>query len=184
MKATNTIEIRRYESPCGALTLGSLGDKLCLCDWLVEKHHDHIVRRLKRVLNAELHVGTSEVLEKAAARLDEFFAGKRAAVFDVALLPVGTEFQTSVWSELQKIPSGQTVSYADVARRIGKPRAVRAVANAVGANAISIFLPCHRVVGSDRSLTGYGGGVEAKRRLLELEGVCLALGDESPADAD
>ena len=89
------------------------------------------------------------------------------------LLLTGTEFQKAVWNELLKIPFGETVSYGGIARRIGMPDAVRAVANANGANPVSIFVPCHRVIGSDRSLTGYGGGIETKRRLLELEGVCL-----------
>ena len=87
------------------------------------------------------------------------------------MLFVGTDFQKKVWSELLKIPFGETISYGKMATRIGMPKAVRAVANANGANAISIFAPCHRVIGSDHSLTGYGGGLDAKRELLELEGV-------------
>ena len=87
------------------------------------------------------------------------------------LLFVGTDFQKTVWNELLKIPFGTTVSYGEMARRIGMPKAVRAVANANGANAISILAPCHRVIGSDHSLTGYGGGLDVKRALLELEGI-------------
>ena len=170
MKEKNTIKIKRYESPSGVLMLGSFGDKLCLCDWQVEKHRDHVDRRLKRILRAEFEEGTSEVIEKAVEQLDEFFAGKRSD-FDVPLLFVGTDFQKTVWNELLKIPFGQTISYGEMARRIGMPEAVRAVANANGANSMSIFAPCHRVIGSDRSLTGYGGGLDAKRMLLELEGV-------------
>lgn len=170
MKEKNTIVIKRYESPCGVLMLGSLGDRLCLCDWQVEKHRDYVDRRLKRMLNAGFREGTSVVIEKATRQLDEFFAGKRK-VFDVPLLFVGTDFQKTVWNELLKIPFGRTVSYGEMARRIGMPKAVRAVANANGANAISIFAPCHRVIGSDHSLTGYGGGLAAKQWLLELEGI-------------
>lgn len=169
-KEKNTIKIKRYESPCGVLMLGSFGDKLCLCDWQVEKHRDHVDRRLKRILRAEFEEGTSEVIRKAERQLDEFFAGQRRE-FDMPLLFVGTDFQKTVWNELLKIPFGQTISYGEMARRIGMPEAVRAVANANGANSISIFAPCHRVIGSDRSLTGYGGGLDAKRMLLELEGV-------------
>lgn len=169
-KEKNTIKIKRYESPCGVLMLGSFGDKLCLCDWQVEKHRDHVDRRLKRILRAEFEEGTSEVIEKAERQLDEFFAGQRRE-FDMPLLFVGTDFQKTVWNELLKIPFGQTISYGEMARRIGMPEAVRAVANANGANSMSIFAPCHRVIGSDRSLTGYGGGLDAKRMLLELEGV-------------
>lgn len=167
-KEKNSIKVQRYESPCGLLLLGSFGDKLCLCDWQVEKHCDHVNRRLKRMLSAEFEVGTSDVIEKAARQLDEFFAGKRK-VFDLPLLFVGTDFQKAVWHELLEIPFGKTVSYGEMALRIGMPKAVRAVANANGANSISIFAPCHRVIGSDRSLTGYGGGLPAKKFLLELE---------------
>lgn len=168
MKEKNIIKTKRYESPCGTLLLGSFDDKLCLCDWQVEKHRDHVDRRLKRILNAEFEEGTSEVIEKAVKQLDEFFAGQRKE-FDVPLLFTGTDFQKAVWNELLEIPFGMTVSYGEMARRIGMPKAVRAVANANGANSMSIFAPCHRVIGSDRSLTGYGGGLAAKQFLLELE---------------
>ena len=168
MHKKNIIKTRRYESPCGTLLLGSFDDKLCLCDWQVEKHRDHVDRRLKRVLNAEFADGTSDVIEEAVTQLDEFFAKKRQA-FSIPLLFVGTDFQKTVWRELLTIPYGETISYGDMARRIGMPKAVRAVANANGANAISIFAPCHRVIGSDGSLTGYGGGLAAKKMLLELE---------------
>lgn len=168
MHKKNIIKTRRYESPCGTLLLGSFDDKLCLCDWQVEKHRNHVDRRLKRVLNAEFEDGTSDVIEEAVTQLDEFFAKKRQA-FSIPLLFVGTDFQKAVWRELLTIPYGETISYGDMARRIGMPKAVRAVANANGANAISIFAPCHRVIGSDSSLTGYGGGLAAKKMLLELE---------------
>ena len=149
--------------------LGAFGDQLCLCDWQVEKYRDHVDRRLKKILNVEFEEGSSDVIEKAVWQLDEYFAGKRRT-FDVPLLFVGTDFQKMVWNALLTIPFGQTLSYGDMARRIGMPTAVRAVANANGANSISIFAPCHRVIGSDRSLTGYGGGLDAKRYLLALEG--------------
>ncbi|MDE6173119.1 methylated-DNA--[protein]-cysteine S-methyltransferase [uncultured Bacteroides sp.] len=164
------IKTKRYESPCGILLLGSYKDKLCLCDWQTEKHHDYVSRRLKRILQTDFEEGTSEVIERTVCQLDDFFAGKRKE-FDVPLLFVGTDFQKTVWNELLKIPFGTTVSYGEMARRIGMPKAVRAVANANGANAISILAPCHRVIGSDHSLTGYGGGLDVKRALLELEGI-------------
>lgn len=170
MKEKNVIKTKYYESPCGELLLGSFGDKLCLCDWQVETHRACVDRKLKRVLGAEFEEGSSEVLEKAVRQLDEFFAGKRRK-FDIPLLFVGTDFQKVVWNDLLKIPFGETISYGEMARRISMPKAVRAVANANGANLISIFAPCHRVIGSDHSLTGYGGGLETKRMLLELEGV-------------
>ena len=168
MAGKNTIISYRYESPCGVLTLGSLGDRLCLCDWQIEKHRDHVDRRLQRILNAEFVEGTSDVIEKAVRELDEYFDGKRRE-FDVPLMFVGTEFQKRVWEELLTIPFGTTISYGEMARRIGMPTSVRAVANANGANSISIFAPCHRVIGSDNSLTGYRGGLGAKIHLLTLE---------------
>ena len=166
----NIIKTKLYESPCGTLLLGSFGDKLCLCDWQVEKHRDHVDGRLKRVLRAEFEEGTSDVIEETVRQLDEYFAGKRRE-FDIPLLFVGTDFQRKVWNELLNIPYGQTISYGEMARRIGMPKSVRAVANANGSNAISILAPCHRVIGSDGTLTGYGGGLAAKRMLLELESV-------------
>lgn len=168
MKEKNIIKIKRYESPCGTLMLGSFGDKLCLCDWQVEKHREHVDKRLKRILRAEFEEGMSDVIGEATSQLDEFFAGKRKE-FTVPLLFVGTEFQKVVWNELLKIPFGQTISYGEMAQRIGMSKSVRAVANANGANSMSIFAPCHRIIGSDRSLTGYGGGLPAKKYLLELE---------------
>ena len=108
------------------------------------------------------------MIETAVAQLDEYFAGQRLK-FDVPLLFVGTEFQKTVWNELLKIPFGKTISYGELARRIGMPKAVRAVANAIGANVMSIFVPCHRIIGSNRSLSGYRGGRLAKRKLLEQE---------------
>ncbi|MEZ3591584.1 MAG: methylated-DNA--[protein]-cysteine S-methyltransferase [Muribaculaceae bacterium] len=168
MGRKNDIKVCRYDSLCGTLVLGSYVDRLCLCDWQVEGHSDRVDRRLTCLLRARLEEGMSPVLEMAARQLDEYFAGTRRE-FDVPLLFVGTDFQKKVWNELLKIPFGKTVSYGELAAKIGKPRAVRAVANANGANAMSIFVPCHRVIGSDSSLTGYGGGLEAKKYLLELE---------------
>lgn len=170
MKEKDIIKTKRYESPCGTLLLGSYGDKLCLCDWQVEKHRGVVDKRLRRVLDAVFEDGTSKVIELAEHQLDEYFAGERRE-FDVPLLFVGTDFQKKVWDALLRIPYGVTVSYGELSERIGMAKAVRAVANANGANAVSVFAPCHRVIGSDRSLTGYGGGLETKRFLLHLENV-------------
>lgn len=164
----NVILTKLYKAPCGVLTLGSVDGMLCLCDWAAERHRSLVQRRMETALGASFADGTSGVIEQAAGELDEYFAGHRR-MFDVPLLFAGTDFQKTVWTELLNIPYGQTTSYAEIARRIGRPEAVRAVANANGANALSIFVPCHRVIGSDMSLTGYGGGLEAKRALLELE---------------
>ena len=164
----NVIRIQRYHSPCGDLMLGSFEDRLCLCDWAVESHRDIVDRRLRKVLKACYEESTPEVIQKAIKQLDEYFNGERTA-FEVPLLFVGTDFQKSVWYKLLDIPYGSTVSYGELAKQLVMPKAVRAVAAANGANAISIFAPCHRVIGSNHTLVGYAGGLPAKKRLLDLE---------------
>lgn len=108
------------------------------------------------------------VLVRAAAQIAEYFAGKRR-VFDVPLDFRGTDFQRSVWQALLAIPYGETRSYAEIARQIGRPGASRAVGAANGRNPLSIIAPCHRVIGTNGTLTGFAGGLEAKRMLLDLE---------------
>lgn len=108
-------------------------------------------------------------LREAARQLDEYFARRRTE-FSLPLAPAGTEFQRSVWLALPHIPYGQVVSYAELARRVGRPTAYRAVGQANGANPLAIFLPCHRVVASGGAIGGYGGGLDLKRWLLDLEG--------------
>ena len=147
MEKAKVIEIQYYQSPCGELIVGSYDGKLCLCDWQIEKRRAGIDKRLQGVLQAPYEVRASEVITKAVTQLDEYFARERTT-FDIPLLFIGTDFQKRVWSELLKI---------------------RAVAGANGANPISIFVPCHRVIGSNHELTGYGGGLTAKKFLLELE---------------
>ncbi len=173
---TNTpmsIILHPYSAPCGDVMLGSLDGRLCLCEWLSGKSTDRLHRRLSRELRTDFANGTSEVIEMAARQLDEYFRGKRRE-FTVPLLFVGTEFQKKVWDGLMTIPYGTTLSYLELAGRLDIPSAVRAVANANGANGISIFAPCHRVIGADHTLTGYAGGLDAKRYLLTLEGVSLS----------
>ena len=113
--------------------------------------------------------GSDDVLREARGQLQAYFAG-RLQVFDLPLAPNGTEFQRRVWSALTTIPFGSTISYADLARRVSNAAAVRAVGAANGRNPIPIIVPCHRVIGSDGSLTGFGGGLDRKRWLLRHEG--------------
>jgi methylated-DNA-[protein]-cysteine S-methyltransferase len=115
-----------------------------------------------------------EAFADAREQLGEYFAGTRTS-FDLPLVLNGDAFQTLVWEELQRIPYGETVSYGQVARQIGRPDAARAVGLANGRNPIAVIVPCHRVIGADGSLTGYGGGLERKRLLLELEQGVLSL---------
>jgi methylated-DNA-[protein]-cysteine S-methyltransferase len=110
----------------------------------------------------------SGAVGEAARQLREYFAGTRTA-FDLPLAPEGTEFQRAVWRLLQDIPYGETISYGELARRVGNPKASRAVGAANGANPIPIVIPCHRVIGSNGKLTGFGGGLPAKEALLSLE---------------
>lgn len=163
-----TIYIHYYSSFCGELLLGSFEDKLCICDWTNKERRASIDKKMQKALHARYETGTSDILVQAITQLDEYFAHKRTS-FDVPLLFVGTDFQKSVWHELLNIPYGATLSYGELSLKLGNPKAVRAVAAANGANPISIFVPCHRVIGSDRSLTGYGGGLETKKKLLDLE---------------
>ena len=113
-----------------------------------------------------------DVLARAEAQLDEYFAGNRRE-FDVPLAPDGTEFQHRVWHTLRAIPFGVTISYAELARRLGEPSAIRAVGAANGRNPIPVIIPCHRVIGSDGSMIGFGGGIELKKRLLQMEQMAL-----------
>lgn len=148
--------------------MASFADRLYLCDWSDNPFAERNRRRIEKYLKATFKTETTSVLEETKRQLDEYFAGKRKA-FDIELRLVGTDFQHEVWNALLNIPYGATKSYKDIAQCIGKPKSVRAVAGAVGANAISILIPCHRVIGSNHSLTGYAGGLEAKRVLLGME---------------
>lgn len=160
--------ISHYNTPCGLLTLGSFHDKLCICDWQVGRHSEIVNNRLIRALNVRLIYDSSDIIEMAKFQLNEYF-NKSRKIFSVPLLYVGTDFQNKVWRQLLTIPYGSTISYIDLAKSIGSPKSVRAVANANGANALSIFVPCHRVIGHNGQLIGYAGGLDAKKFLLDLE---------------
>jgi methylated-DNA-[protein]-cysteine S-methyltransferase len=149
-----------YESPIGPLTLASDGQALT---GLAFETQTHPCRALD---GADL--GRDRVLDAARRQLDLYFAGKLKA-FDLALNPQGTPFQLRVWSALRAIPFGKTASYADIANQVGSPKAVRAVGGANGRNPIAVIVPCHRVIGANGSLTGFGGGMERKQFLLALE---------------
>jgi methylated-DNA-[protein]-cysteine S-methyltransferase len=126
--------------------------------------------------DATWSAGDNAILDEARAQLDYYFAGRRRS-FDLPLGPRGTAFQCTVWRALADIPYGATISYAQLAGRVGKASAMRAVGAANGRNPLPIVLPCHRVIGSDGSLTGFGGGLPTKRFLLELEGALAPVED-------
>ena len=157
-----------YHSPLGTLILGAYDNKICLCDWLERKNRTIIDKRIQSLLNTSTVEQACETSNMAVEQLDAYFT-QQSHAFDIPLLMLGTPFQKTVWQHLGNIPYGSTVSYLQLAKQINKPSAVRAVANANNANAISIIIPCHRVIGSDGNLRGYAGGLEAKQHLLNLE---------------
>ena len=163
-----TIHIQYYNSACGEIILSSIGDELCLCDWNERPCAERNKRRLARFLKADYTVETSVVLENTKKQLKEYFAGVRKT-FDVKIHPVGTAFQHQVWKALCEIPYGETRTYKDIAQKVNNLKGIRAVAQAIGANGISIIIPCHRVIGSNHSLTGFAGGLDAKKFLLQTE---------------
>ncbi len=164
------IEVSEYKSPYGELLLGAFEGKLCLCDWKFRKQRNAVDQRLQKNLKASFVTEKdSEIINNTRHQLEEYFKGSRRS-FDIPLLLVGTDFQKTVWEALQEISYGKTSSYQELSIKLNNPLAIRAIASANGANAISIMIPCHRVIGSDGSLTGYAGGLLAKEKLLQLEG--------------
>lgn len=162
------IVTKQYESPCGRLILGALGDRLCLCDWDYPCRRQRIDSMLCRFFNVEMKQGESELLTRAVMQLDEYFSG-HLKQFDIPLVLSAEGLRADVWTSLLEIAYGEKMTYTGIAQRVNRPKAVRAVASAIGANPISIFIPCHRVIGKSGALTGYAGGLEAKRFLLDLE---------------
>ena len=146
-------------SPVGPLRLAADDDGLCLLP--DPRHPLHA--------NGGWHGGDNAVLAETRRQLGDYFSGTRRH-FDLPLAPRGTPFQLGVWRALSTIPYGATISYRELAERIGQPSAMRAVGAANGRNPLPIVVPCHRVIGADGSLTGFGGGLPTKRFLLQLEG--------------
>ena len=165
---TNQIHIQYYKTDYAEFIMGSFEDKLCLLDFKYRKTRKAVDDRIKKGLNAEYVEMDDEVLQKARVQLDEYFDLKRKE-FDIPLLTVGTDFQKSVWRALRDVEYGTTSTYLQLAKDIGNEKAVRAVANANGANSISIIIPCHRIIGTNGELTGYAGGLPLKNQLLKLE---------------
>jgi len=164
----NTINIQYFKTAYGELMLGSHENQLVICDWRYRKMRKRIDNRLKTITGATYKEKNDSTLEITCQQLNEYFQFKRNQ-FDLPIKLVGTEFQKQVWNGLIKIPYGKTCSYLELADKVSNIKAVRAVANANGANAISIIIPCHRVIGKNGSLGGYAGGLPTKRKLLELE---------------
>ncbi|WP_067140482.1 methylated-DNA--[protein]-cysteine S-methyltransferase [Oceanivirga salmonicida] len=164
----NEINVFYYKTKIGELIIGSYENKLCLLDFRWRRMRTTVDNRIKKELQAEFVEKETKLIIKTKKQIDEYLEGKRKK-FNIPLLTVGTDFQKQVWTELINIPYGQTVSYLDLANKINNPKAVRAVAGANGANAISVIIPCHRVINSNGELGGYGGGLAVKKRLLKIE---------------
>jgi O-6-methylguanine DNA methyltransferase len=164
-----TLEIAVLQTPLGPLVAYARDAALLGLEFTDQRLRVSSLReRLERHLGA---FDTREARDPAgvAARLRAYFAGDRHALDDQPVAMLGTPFERAVWSELRRIPAGTTISYAELARRVGRPNGSRAVGQANGRNPIALVVPCHRVIASDGSLAGYGGGVHRKQALLELE---------------
>lgn len=162
------ISIQYYKSPYGELLIGSHEGSLCLLDWRYRTMRQQVDIRIQQGLDAEYVEQSSDVIVDTIKQLKQYDA-KEHIQFDVPIKTVGSDFQKKVWKALQEIPYGETTTYTQLAHSISNDKAVRAVASANGANALSIIIPCHRVIASDGSLAGYAGGLQAKKQLLQLE---------------
>lgn len=160
--------VQYHKTRIGELILGSYEGKLCLLDFRYRKMRSAIDKRIQDGLNAEFTPQDDEILDRTQEQINEYLSGSRTS-FDIPLIIVGSDFQKAVWNALMQIPYGKTASYLDLAKVIDNEKAVRAVAGANGANAIAIIIPCHRIIGNNGELVGYGGGLAVKKKLLDLE---------------
>ncbi|MEH0155153.1 methylated-DNA--[protein]-cysteine S-methyltransferase [Limibacter armeniacum] len=165
-----TINIQHFNTSFGELILGDFQGEICICDWRYRKMRDTVDNRIKTALKAEFTESDTPLLSALRDQLSEYFQGTRNT-FDLPLLLIGTDFQKTVWNELINVPYGKTETYLGLSRKLQNEKAIRAVASANGANSIAIIIPCHRIIGSNGELTGYAGGLNTKKKLLQLEGV-------------
>lgn len=167
-RGRTVVHVTRIESPVGPLLLGATEADLVLLEFVDRRLLPTQIARIAKALDCVFAPGDTPLLTRVRTQLAEYFDGARRE-FDLPLAMTGTPFQVSVWNALLAIPSGATRSYKEVAEAIGRPEAVRAVARANGDNRMAIVIPCHRVIGADGKLVGYGGGLWRKQRLLDLE---------------
>lgn len=167
-KDDNVIETCLIETPIGTMIAGGVNEGICLLEFTNRRMLKTELKQLEKYFKAAIIQGENKHFNLLRKELKEYFA-KNLKKFTVPLCAPGTKFQKAVWKELRKIPYGKTRSYREQSEILGNPGAIRAVATANGANRISIIIPCHRVIGSDGSLTGYGGGLWRKKWLLEHE---------------
>ena len=166
-EASTPVTLRRLETPIGPMTIGATEATLVLADFTARAMMPAQLASVRRRIGPTEY-GDSPLLDHAEAQLEEYFAGNRTS-FDIPLETPGSAFQERVWAELRRIAHGETISYRMLAERVGAPAASRAVGRANGSNRVAIIVPCHRVVASGGGLGGYGGGLLAKRWLLDLE---------------
>lgn len=157
-----------FETPLGNIIAGASEQGICLLEFTDSKRQEEELKAVSRHLSAEVSEGDSIYFRQLKKELTEYFSGSRKE-FTVPLHLIGTDFQCEVWNELLRIPYGKTRSYKEQAIALNKLDAIRAVAGANGMNKIAIIIPCHRVIGANGSLTGYGGGLWRKKWLLDLE---------------
>jgi AraC family transcriptional regulator, regulatory protein of adaptative response / methylated-DNA-[protein]-cysteine methyltransferase len=167
-QAGGRIVVQMIDSPLGPLLVGATDEGVCLLEFTDRRMLESNLATIRKRFHSPVVPGEHPWLKQLQSELKEYFAGRRQD-FAVPLAPKGTAFQEQVWAQLRAIPFGQTIAYDELARRVDRPTAQRAVALANGQNRIAILIPCHRVIGKDGSLTGYGGGLWRKRLLLELE---------------
>lgn len=167
-KLEKIIDLKRIETPIGTMIACANDTGICMLEFSDRKSLSKELDDISKFFGANIIQGENQYFDTLEKELTSYFKGKLQD-FTVPLSPVGTDFQKKVWDVLRAIPYGTTRSYQEQAYILGKPKAVRAVANANGLNKISILIPCHRVIGSDGKLTGYGGGIWRKQKLLELE---------------
>jgi len=171
-KMEKIVDLKRIETPLGTMIACANENGICMLEFSDRKALPTEFKDISKHFDANIVQGENPHFKTLEKELEEYFEGKRKD-FTVPLAPVGTDFQKNVWEILRTIPYGTTRSYQQQADILGNPKAVRAVANANGLNKISIIIPCHRVIGSNGTLTGYGGGIWRKQKLLELEKAIL-----------
>ena len=164
----SNLALKEVKTPIGVMVFGSSEKGLCLLDFKHRKSFPRILKRISKYFGDDMINGTTPFIELAEMELSQYLQGN-LKIFSVPLDIRGSAFQLKVWDALLQVKYGKTASYLDIAKKIGSPEAVRAVANANGQNGIAVIIPCHRVIGSDGSLTGYGGGVAIKKMLLHIE---------------
>ena len=167
-RAQTRVLVNRVSTPLGAMVVGATDTHLCLLEFGERRMLKTQIERLRKYLGAAFAPGDNAILAQTQRELSEYFGGERRR-FEVPLLVPGTEFQRAAWDALLEIPYGTTRSYSEQARAIGRPKSVRAIGKANGDNRLAILIPCHRVVGADGALVGYGGELWRKKALLELE---------------